>query len=446
MSDKLIGVDVGGTKVSVAVLDGSTLGAPRIRRTDTSDGPHLLDQVVEAIREAGPARAVGVAVPSVVDFATGRVRASVNVPLADIPLRDVLRERLGMPVVVDNDATCAALAEAYDDDGELVARHLVMFTIGTGVGGGIVIGGRVYRGATGAAAELGHTIVGADLRAAPFAHADDFPRPGSLESLAAGTALNELGAGHGIAAGTVVEAARAGDAGALAAIDLLGRRLGIGIANAINTFDPDLVVVGGGVCAAGELLLAPAREEAARFVLHGVGTATRIVQARYGAQAGVRGAALLAGHAMRVAIAVDHAGESLRATVHDALVAEGHEIVDAGWHDDYPNVALAIGRAVASGEAERGVLVCGSGAGVSVAACKLPGIRAAVCHDHYTAAQCVTHDDCNVLCLGARVIGPAVAAELAQAFAGATFSGEERHVRRLAKISIMERDGLEAKL
>jgi ribose 5-phosphate isomerase B len=83
---------------------------------------------------------------------------------------------------------------------------------------------------------------------------------------------------------------------------------------------------------------------------------------------------------------------------------------------------------------------------VSVAACKLPGIRAAVCHDHYTAAQCVSHDDCNVLCLGARVIGPAVAAELAQAFAGATFSGEERHARRLAKISIMERDGLEAKL
>ena len=92
------------------------------------------------------------------------------------------------------------------------------------------------------------------------------------------------------------------------------------------------------------------------------------------------------------------------------------------------------------------MLVCGSGAGVSVAACKLPGIRAAVCHDHYTAAQCVSHDDCNVLCLGARVIGPAVAAELAQAFAGATFSGEERHVRRLGKISIMERDGLEAKL
>jgi ribose 5-phosphate isomerase B len=147
---------------------------------------------------------------------------------------------------------------------------------------------------------------------------------------------------------------------------------------------------------------------------------------------------------VKVALAVDHAGVPLRETVHDALLADGHKIEDLGQHDDYPDVALAIGRAIATGAAERGVLVCGSGAGVAVAACKLPGIRAATCHDHYTAGQCVGHDDCNVLCLGARVIGPAVAAELAQAFAGATFSGEQRHVRRVGKISIMERDGLEA--
>jgi ribose 5-phosphate isomerase B len=147
---------------------------------------------------------------------------------------------------------------------------------------------------------------------------------------------------------------------------------------------------------------------------------------------------------VRVALAVDHAGVPLRETVHDALLAYGHELEDLGQHDDYPDVALAIGRAIAFGVAERGVLVCGSGAGVAVAACKLPGIRAATCHDHYTAGQCVGHDNCNVLCLGARVIGPAVAAELAQAFAAATFSGEERHVRRIGKISTMEREGLEA--
>lgn len=150
---------------------------------------------------------------------------------------------------------------------------------------------------------------------------------------------------------------------------------------------------------------------------------------------------------MRIALAVDHAGVPLHDVVRDALLADGHEILDLGEHDDYPNVALTIGRAVASsGTAERGVLVCGSGAGVAVAACKLPGIRAATCHDHYTAGQCVSHDDCNVLCLGARVIGSAIAAELARAFAGARFSGEERHVRRLGKVSILEREGLEAKL
>jgi glucokinase len=296
MSGRVIGVDVGGTKISVAVLEGSALRAPRIIPTDTRDGEHLLEQLVAAIREAGEAQAVGVAVPSVVDFATGRVRSSVNVPLADVALRDVLRERLGIPVVIDNDATCAALAEAYDDDGSLIARHLVMFTVGTGVGGGIVIHGRVYRGATGAAAELGHTIVAGELRRSPFAHSDRFPQPGSLESLASGSALDELGHEHGLPDKRTMEAAREGHPGARAAIELLGRRLGIGIANAINTFDPDVVVVGGGVSRAGELLLGPAREEARRFTLTGVGTRTEIRQARYGSLAGVRGAALLAGH------------------------------------------------------------------------------------------------------------------------------------------------------
>lgn len=149
---------------------------------------------------------------------------------------------------------------------------------------------------------------------------------------------------------------------------------------------------------------------------------------------------------MLIAIAVDHAGVPLHDTVRDAVRAAGHEPVDFGEHDDYPNVALTVGRAVAGGEADRGILICGSGAGVSVAACKIPGVRAATCHDHYTAAQCVNHDDCNVLCLGARVIGPAIAAELAEAFCQATFSGEERHVRRVHKISIIEREGLESTL
>jgi glucokinase len=296
MAQRLIGVDVGGTKIAVALLDGTTLAEPVLAPTDTSSAEALVDQLVAAVQAAGEVAAVGIAIPSVVDWETGRIRYSVNIPLQDVPLRAVLRERLGVPVYVDNDATCAALAEAYDDDGTLVARHLVMFTIGTGVGGGIVIGGRIYRGATGAAAEIGHTIVGADLRSAPFARSEGFPQRGALESLASGSALNEIAREHGVTAGRVIDAARAGDAGALAAIELLGRRLGVGIANAINTFDPDLVVVGGGVSAADELLLGPAREEVRHYLLPGVGTRTEIRRARYGPLAGVRGAALLAGH------------------------------------------------------------------------------------------------------------------------------------------------------
>jgi ribose 5-phosphate isomerase B len=149
---------------------------------------------------------------------------------------------------------------------------------------------------------------------------------------------------------------------------------------------------------------------------------------------------------MKIACAFDHAGVPLRETVITALQSAGHQPVDLGTADDYPDVALSVGRAVVGGEVDRGVIVCGSGAGVSVAACKLPGIRATVAHDHYTAAQCVGHDNCNVLCIGARVVGTAIAAEVVQAFAAAEFSGEERHVRRLGKVDAMERDGLDANL
>ena len=149
---------------------------------------------------------------------------------------------------------------------------------------------------------------------------------------------------------------------------------------------------------------------------------------------------------MRVACGFDHAGVTLRERALQALSDAGHEPVDLGTCDDYPDIALAVGRAVAHREAERGVVICGSGAGVAVACCKLPGIRATVAHDTYTAAQCVTHDDVNVLCLGSRVIGPEVAASLLEAYVGASFSGAERHVRRLEKVATMERDGLEATL
>jgi len=300
MGQRLIGVDVGGTKVSVAVLEDGRLSDPAITPTDLSSSDALVEQLVAAIRAAGPATAVGVGVPSVIDFATGTARSSVNIPLQGVPLRHTLTERLGIPTFVDNDATVAALAEAHDDDMRPIADIVLMFTVGTGVGGGIVIGGRTFRGATGAAAEIGHTIIGAELEhGAPAA--DHFPQKASLEYHAAGRALDRLGLARGIGDGqAVVAAARTGDADALDAMRILGESLGVGIANAINTFDPDLVVVGGGVSTAGALLLDPAREAAARFVVKGVGTKTEIRLARYGPQAGVRGATLLAGQELEL--------------------------------------------------------------------------------------------------------------------------------------------------
>jgi ribose 5-phosphate isomerase B len=144
---------------------------------------------------------------------------------------------------------------------------------------------------------------------------------------------------------------------------------------------------------------------------------------------------------MRIAVGFDHAGVPLRERLLEALRDDGHDAYDAGTEDDYPDIARSVCAAVLGGDAERGILVCGSGAGVSVAACKVRGIRATVAHDTYTAAQCVSHDDCNVACLGARVVGPEYAAAIVRAFAGAAFSGEERHVRRLDKVSEIERKG-----
>jgi ribose 5-phosphate isomerase B len=146
---------------------------------------------------------------------------------------------------------------------------------------------------------------------------------------------------------------------------------------------------------------------------------------------------------VKVAVAFDHRGVHLRDAVFEALA--GHDVVDLGTDTDaeridYPDKAREIGEAILGGDAERGVLVCGSGVGASVAACKLPGIRAAICHDVYSAHQGVEHDDMNVLCLGSEVIGPSLARDLIAAFLGARFGGGERYLRRLEKIAALERN------
>jgi len=146
---------------------------------------------------------------------------------------------------------------------------------------------------------------------------------------------------------------------------------------------------------------------------------------------------------MRIAIGADHGGFLLKADVAALLSQLGHEVVDVGAHaldssDDYPDFARAVGQAVQRGEAERGIIICGSGVGACIAANKLRGVRAGVCHDTYSAHQGVEHDNMNVLCLGARVVGVEVARELVQAFVNARFSGQERHARRVAKVAAME--------
>jgi glucokinase len=310
---RFIGIDVGGTKIATAVLeDGDfTVAEPVPTRVEGTDV--LVDQLAAEIERhrADDVRAVGIGLPSIIEFATGRVRHTVNLPLHDVPLRSLLTERCGLPVYVDNDAGCAALAEAFER-GRIVCQNLVMLTIGTGVGGGLVLGGKLYRGNT-SAAEFGHIAVGMDLKLGAPAGAGDFPQPGSLESLASGRALDRLAVesardhpksflGRRLAAGDeitghdAVEGAQQGDIHCLHVLRVLGERLGVGIAGAINIFDPEEVVIGGGVSRAGELLLKPAERAARRHTVPGVGDRTVIRLAKHGPEAGVLGAATMAAH------------------------------------------------------------------------------------------------------------------------------------------------------
>lgn len=295
MSDRVVGLDVGGTKIAYGWIEDDVFVRGDEQPTCTDAGAEgLLAQLVEMVR-AGPGgiRGVGLGVPSVIEWTSGRVRSSVNIPLQDVPLRHELEARLALPVFVDNDATVAALAEAHDGT-RFTVRDLVMFTVGTGVGGGLVLGGRVFRGRTGAAGELGQMLIGLALEDGAPPPADHPPQPGSLESLAAGKVLDALARERlGLSGREVVARARAGDGEDAALVRLLGERLGIGIANAINTFDPEEVVIGGGVAAAGDVLLEPAVRVARQYLLPGVGEETTIRLARHD-DAGVRGAALLA--------------------------------------------------------------------------------------------------------------------------------------------------------
>jgi glucokinase len=312
MEGQFIGLDVGGTKIASATLQDGKLTTQELIKTNVSDSDALVGQLLELIGNlrSDATVAAGVGLPSIIEFATGRIAHSVNIPLQDVPLRELLTEQAGIPVYIENDASCAALAEAFDENLNLVCPNLVMITVGTGIGGGLVINGRLYRGAT-SAGEMGHTVIGLDLEEGAPIPEGKHPLPGTLEYLAAGRALDRLAEREAreeedsflgkrleqdgeVTGHDVVDGAKAGDADALRVLDVVGQRLGIGIANAINLFDPQEIVIGGGVSTAGELLLDPARAVAERYTVPGLGRRTTIRLARHGAQAGVLGAAMVA--------------------------------------------------------------------------------------------------------------------------------------------------------
>jgi glucokinase len=308
----VIGVDLGGTKLLAGTVDSRLDVHHRAYRLARPDDAHaLIDQLVETIQEAIEAAtdevlAVGLGVPCLVDPATGVALDSNHLPLRGVGVRDLLTERLGLPVVVDNDANAAMLVEWRLGEAK-GATDAVMLTLGTGIGGGLIVGGSLVHGTRGAAAELGHIIVEADGPPCP----GRCPNHGCLEALVSGHAIGAeglrvargapesalgraLAAGREITGALVTELAHDGDAAARDVMTLMGQRLGLGVVTLVNIFNPSVVVVGGGAIAAGDLLLAPAREVVARRALPINRESVRLVSARFGAESGMLGAACMA--------------------------------------------------------------------------------------------------------------------------------------------------------
>ncbi len=275
------------------------------------DTPALLDTMASAVQELvntapGEIGAVGFGIPSLIDRRNGTSLMAVNLPLADVRFGALMAERLDLPVFVDNDGNLAALAEHRAGAGTGV-DDMVLIGLGTGISSGLILNGELYRGWIGAGAEIGHMVI--DLNGPPCQ--GNCPNHGCFESLASGTALirearqiageqpatalgRALREGRELDGPLVTELAHDGDPAAGAVLELIGTRLGVAIANVVNIFNPELVVVGGGVMGAGERLLAPARAEMARRALPPLRDSVSVVAAQFAHEAGMVGAAALA--------------------------------------------------------------------------------------------------------------------------------------------------------
>ena len=311
MSDTYAGIDLGGTKILVLITDehGNVRGDQRVA-TDAHEGPDaVIGRIVEAVKHAAAEagvdvsgiRAAGVSAPGPIDAAAGTITDPPNLPgWHDVPLASILRERFGVPVVLENDANCQGLAEHQFGAGRGF-RHLLFVTVSTGIGGGIIIDDELYTGASGAAGELGHVAVATDGPACGAGHV------GCLEALASGTAIARdaedlIRAGQlprtariaehnpPLDAEDVYRASQEGESEAGAIIERAGRYLGIGLASMINAFNPQAIVLGGGMMNMGDAILAPALEVARQRSFEQPFTDVKIVEGALGDRAGALGA------------------------------------------------------------------------------------------------------------------------------------------------------------
>jgi glucokinase len=311
MTRKVIGVDLGGTKLIAGAIDDQLEVHTRAHRTvHGMSQDEVIEAVVEAVSEVRgqvpEVEAVGFGIPCLIDQQTGTALMAVNLPILDFPFRDAMHDRLGLPVVIDNDANVMTLAEQRFGAAK-GASHVIGLTLGTGVGGGLVLDGRPYRGSIGAGAELGHMVI--DEHGPPCQ--GQCPNRGCLETFVSGVAIareaelaaseepdSELalaaGRGEEITGELVTTVALGGDETARMVLGHVGRLLGVGLSSLVNIFNPEVIVVGGGVMAAGDLILEPARAELRSRGLFPNRDLARVVPAQFGPEAGMLGAAVLA--------------------------------------------------------------------------------------------------------------------------------------------------------